>query len=91
MAREKQSKIREKFRNWIWQDDERRERLVRKYNDEFNNIRLRSFNGEHLALPGASTVIRLGFHQKAAAWRILQTPNCLLAHVVSAGKLRIDE
>jgi N12 class adenine-specific DNA methylase/adenine-specific DNA methylase len=85
-ARDKQGKIKERFKNWIWQDDERRERLARSYNDEFNNIRLRTFNGDHLALPGASPVITLRPHQRASVWRILQTPNCLLAHVVGAGK-----
>jgi hypothetical protein len=58
----------------------------RKYNDEFNNIRLRTFNGDHLTLPGASPTIQLRPHQRASVWRILQTPNCLLAHVVGAGK-----
>jgi len=85
-ARDKQDKIKERFKTWIWGDDDRRERLVRKYNDEFNNVRLRSFNGDHLALPGASRAIALHPHQRAAVWRILQTPNCLLAHVVGAGK-----
>jgi len=85
-ARDKQEKIKERFKQWVWQDDERRERLARKYNDEFNNVRLRSFNGDHLRLPGASPAIALHPHQRAAVWRILQTPNCLLAHVVGAGK-----
>ena len=85
-ARDKQEKIKERFKTLIWQGDERRERLVRKYNDEFNNIRLRTFNGDHLTLPGASPVITLRPHQRAAVWRILQSPNCLLAHVVGAGK-----
>jgi N12 class adenine-specific DNA methylase len=85
-AREKQEKIKERFKEWIWQDDERRERLVKKYNQEFNCIRLRVFNGEHLTLPGASQIITLHPHQKAGVWRILQTPNTLLGHVVGAGK-----
>jgi N12 class adenine-specific DNA methylase len=85
-ARDKQEKIKERFKEWVWQDDERRERLARKYNDEFNNVRLRSFSGDHLHLPGASPAITLHPHQRAAVWRILQTPNCLLAHVVGAGK-----
>lgn len=85
-AREKQQKIKDRFREWIWQDDERRERLVRKYNDEFNNVRLRAFSGEHLTLPGASQIVQLHHHQKAGVWRILQTPNALLGHVVGAGK-----
>ena len=85
-AREKQQQIKERFTHWIWQDDERRERLVRQYNEEFNNIRIRTFNGNHLTLPGASPAYRSGPHQKAAVWRILQTSNTLLAHVVGAGK-----
>ncbi len=85
-ARDKQEKIKERFKEWIWQDDERRERLARKYNDEFNCIRLRTFSGEHLTLPGASPSVVLRPHQKASVWRILQTPNTLLAHVVGAGK-----
>jgi N12 class adenine-specific DNA methylase len=85
-AREKQQQIKERFTQWIWTEDSRRERLVRKYNDEFNNIRIRTFNGEHLTLPGASPNISLRPHQKTAVWRILQTPNTLLAHVVGAGK-----
>ncbi len=85
-AREKQQQIKERFTQWIWQDDERRERLVRQYNEEFNNIRIRTFSGEHLTLPGASPAICLRPHQKAAIWRILQTSNTLLGHVVGAGK-----
>ena len=85
-ARDKQEKIKERFKAWIWQDDERRERLARLYNDEFNSVRLRTFSGAHLTLPGASPAIMLHPHQKAGVWRILQTPNCLLAHVVGSGK-----
>ena len=85
-AREKQERIKERFKEWVWQDDERRERLCRLYNDQFNHSRVRTFNGDHLTLPGASQAIELRFHQKAGVWRILQTPNTLLAHVVGAGK-----
>jgi N12 class adenine-specific DNA methylase/predicted O-methyltransferase YrrM len=85
-AREKQERIKDRFKEWIWQDDERRERLVSKYNQEFNCIRLRVFSGEHLTLPGASQIITLRPHQKAGVWRILQTSNTLLGHVVGAGK-----
>ncbi|MCU0982632.1 MAG: helicase, partial [Pirellulaceae bacterium] len=85
-AREKQERIKERFKEWIWSDDERRERLCRLYNDTFNHTRLRTFSGEHLTLPGASQTITLQSHQKAGVWRILQTPNTLLAHVVGAGK-----
>ncbi|HUA64281.1 MAG TPA: methyltransferase domain-containing protein, partial [Alphaproteobacteria bacterium] len=85
-ARDKQERIKEKFKEWVWTDDERRERLVRLYNDTFNHTRLRTFNGEHLTLPGASSAVQLQLHQKSGVWRILQTPNTLLGHVVGAGK-----
>ena len=85
-ARDKQEKLKERFQSWLWEDDDRRERLVRKYNDEFNHTRLRTFNGDHLTLPGASPAILLRAHQKAGVWRIPQTPNCLLAQVVGSGK-----
>jgi len=85
-AREKQERIKEKFKEWVWSDDGRREQLVRLYNDTFNHTRLRTFNGEHLTLPGASSAVELHGHQKAGVWRILQTPNTLLGHVVGAGK-----
>ncbi len=85
-AREKQHKLKERFQSWVWENDQRRERLCRIYNDQFNNLRLRTFNGDHLVLPGASSAVTLQPHQKAAVWRILQTPNTLLAHVVGAGK-----
>ena len=85
-AREKQERIKEQFKEWVWSDDSRRERLCRLYNDTFNHTRLRTFNGDHLTLPGASQAVQLHKHQKAGVWRILQTPNTLLAHVVGAGK-----
>jgi N12 class adenine-specific DNA methylase len=85
-ARDKLEKIKERFKAWIWEDDERRERLCRKYNDEFNNVRLRVFNGSHLTLPSSSQQIALRPHQKNAVWRIVQSDNTLLAHVVGAGK-----
>ncbi len=85
-AREKQQRIKERFPQWLWQNDDRRERLVKQYNEEFNNIRIRTFSGDHLTLPGASPLITLRSHQKSAVWRILQSPNTLLAHVVGAGK-----
>lgn len=85
-AREKQERIKERFKEWIWSDDARRERLCHLYNETFNHSRVRTFNGNHLTLPGASGAITLQSHQKAGVWRILQTPNTLLAHVVGAGK-----
>ncbi len=85
-AREKQERIKERFKEWIWSDDSRRDRLCRFYNNTFNHTRLRTFNGDHLTLPGASQAVQLHRHQKAGVWRILQTQNTLLAHVVGAGK-----
>jgi N12 class adenine-specific DNA methylase len=85
-ARDKLEKIKERFKTWVWEDDERRERLCRKYNDEFNSVRLRVFNGSHLTLPGSSESVTLRPHQKNAVWRIIQSDNTLLAHVVGAGK-----
>ena len=85
-AREKQERIKERFAKWIWSDDGRRERLCRLYNDTFNHSRVRTFNGEHLTLPGASAAVQLQGHQKSGVWRTLQTPNVLLGHVVGAGK-----
>jgi N12 class adenine-specific DNA methylase len=85
-ARDRLEKIKEQFKTWIWEDDERRERLCRKYNDEFNSVRLRVFNGSHLTLPSSSQQITLHAHQKNAVWRIVQSDNTLLAHVVGAGK-----
>jgi N12 class adenine-specific DNA methylase len=85
-AREKQQKIKDRFAEWVWQQDERRERLTAFYNREYNHTRLRVFSGEHLTLPGASPTITLRPHQKAGVWRVLQSPNTLLAHVVGAGK-----
>lgn len=85
-ARDKLEKIKERFKTWIWEDDSRRERLCRKYNDEFNSVRLRVFNGSHLTLPSSSQQVTLRPHQKNAVWRIVQSDNTLLAHVVGAGK-----
>ena len=85
-ARDRLEKIKERFKTWIWGDDDRRERLCRKYNDEFNSVRLRVFNGSHLTLPSSSEQITLHAHQKNAVWRIVQSDNTLLAHVVGAGK-----
>lgn len=85
-AREKQQQIKEAFKSWIFEDQERRERLVAKYNKEFNNIRLRMYDGSHLTLPGMSPDIKLDVHQKNAVSRIIYGGNTLLGHVVGAGK-----
>lgn len=89
-AREKQQQIKDRFRTWVWEEPERSARLARDYNDRFNNLRLRVFDGAHLTLPGmAREHLRggdLAKHQKDAVWRILQTGSTLMAHVVGAGK-----
>jgi N12 class adenine-specific DNA methylase len=89
-AREKQQQLKDRFREWIWEDDARAARLARDYNDRFNNLRLRSFDGSHLQLPGMNReYLRdgdLSRHQKDAVWRIVQSGSTLLAHVVGAGK-----
>ncbi len=89
-AREKQQQLKDRFREWVWEDDARAARLARDYNDRFNNLRLRSFDGSHLQLPGMNReYLRdgdLSRHQKDAVWRIVQSGSTLLAHVVGAGK-----
>lgn len=85
-ARAKQEEIKMEFSKWIFRDAERGERLAKIYNEKYNATRLRSYDGSHLTLPGASPLIQLRPHQKNAIWRILQEGNTLLAHVVGAGK-----
>jgi N12 class adenine-specific DNA methylase/adenine-specific DNA methylase len=85
-AREKQKLIKEKFREWIFGDPERTERLVRIYNDTYNNLRPRLFDGSHLDFSGMNQTIDLRPHQKNAIWRAMSSGNTLLAHTVGAGK-----
>ncbi len=85
-AREKQKVIENKFGDWLFKDPERRERLVRKYNDVYNNIRLRQYDGSHLTFPGMNPEITMQPHQSNAVSRILSSGNTLLAHCVGAGK-----
>ncbi|MFM7318743.1 MAG: DEAD/DEAH box helicase family protein, partial [bacterium] len=85
-AREKQKLIKEKFRAWVFADPDRTERLVRIYNDTYNNLRPRLFDGSHLDFPGMNSTIKLNDHQKSAVWRCMSSGNTLLAHVVGAGK-----
>jgi N12 class adenine-specific DNA methylase len=85
-AREKQKLIKERFRSWVFSDPERTERLVRIYNDNFNNLRHRLFDGSHLDFPGMNQTIHLRPHQEDAVWRGMSSGNTLLAHVVGAGK-----
>ena len=85
-AREKQKLIKEKFRSWVFTDPDRTERLVRLYNDTYNNLRPRLFDGSHLDFPGMNQTITLRPHQKDAVWRGMSSGNTLLAHAVGAGK-----
>jgi len=85
-AREKQKLIKERFRSWVFTDPERTERLVRVYNDTYNNLRPRLFDGSHLDFTGMNQTISLRPHQKDAVWRGMSSGNTLLAHVVGAGK-----
>jgi N12 class adenine-specific DNA methylase/adenine-specific DNA methylase len=85
-AREKQKIIEKKFEDWVFSDPERRTRLVRKYNDVYNNIRLRQYDGSHLTFPGMTPEITLRTHQKNGAYRAISSGNTLYAHCVGAGK-----
>ena len=85
-AKEKLTKIKTAFQTWIWSDPDRTDRLARTYNDRFNNIAPRSFNGDHLQLPGASGAFSLYGHQKRGIWRIISAGATYLAHAVGAGK-----
>ena len=86
LAREKQNLIKEKFREWIFADPVRRKKYVDYYNETFNNIRLREYDGSVLSFPGMNPEIELRPHQKNAVARILLGGNTLLAHCVGAGK-----
>ena len=85
-AKEKQKLIKDRFRNWVFSDPDRTERLVRIYNDTYNNLRPRLFDGSHLEFPGLNQTIELRQHQKDAIWRAMSSGNTLLAHTVGAGK-----
>ncbi|MBY2918444.1 DEAD/DEAH box helicase family protein [Rhizobium leguminosarum] len=85
-AKEKLAKIKMAFQSWIWSDADRTDRLARVYNDTFNNIAPRAFNGDHLQLPGASGAFSLYGHQKRGIWRIISAGATYLAHAVGAGK-----
>jgi N12 class adenine-specific DNA methylase/predicted RNA methylase len=85
-ARDKQKQIKERFRAWVFADPDRTERLVRLYNDTYNNLRPRLFDGSHLEFPGMNRTITLDPHQKDAVWRGMSSGNTLLAHCVGAGK-----
>ena len=86
LAREKQNQMKEAFKSWIFKDQERRQKYVDYYNETFNNIRLREYDGSHLTFPGMNPEIKLRDHQKNAIARVLLGGNTLLAHCVGAGK-----
>lgn len=78
--------IRREFSDWLWSNKEREKRLVRYYNDNFNNSVNREYDGSHLTFPGMNGKIHLKPHQKNVVWRMLQGMNTLIAHCVGAGK-----
>lgn len=82
----KQESIRQKFSDWLWSDYERREYLVRKYNDTMNNIVQREYDGSKIQFSGMNPNVTLMPHQKNAVARVIRSGNTLLAHVVGAGK-----
>ena len=86
LAREKQNQMKERFKEWIFAEPERRQKYVEYYNETFNNIRLREYDGSHLTFPGMNPDIHLKPHQKNAVARVLLGGNTLLAHCVGAGK-----
>ena len=86
LAQQKQDSIKEAFKNWIWKDYDRRDKLTKKYNELFNSTRPREYNGDHLEFPNMNSEITLRKHQKDAIAHILYGGNTLLAHVVGAGK-----
>jgi N12 class adenine-specific DNA methylase len=85
-AKDKLAKIKAAFETWVWRDVERADRLARIYNDRFNNLVPRHFDGSHLTIPGASSVISFYGHQKRAIWRIVAAGTTYVAHAVGAGK-----
>ena len=86
LAAQKQQAIREAFKDWIWKDPERRQTLVRQYNEEMNSTRPREYDGSHITFGGMNPAITLREHQKSAIAHVLYGGNTLLAHEVGAGK-----
>ena len=86
IAQQKQEAIKAAFDNWIWKDPERRNTLVKMYNEKFNSIRTREYDGSHITFNGMNPEIQLRPHQKNAVARIMYGGNALLGHVVGAGK-----
>ena len=86
IAQAKQDKIKQVFQDWIWQDQDRRERLTRIYNEKFNSVIPREYDGSHITFDGINPEITLRPHQVNAIARVLYGGNTLLAHEVGAGK-----
>ena len=86
LAQQKQQAIKDAFRDWVWKDPDRREALVKKYNELFNSIRPREYDGQHITFSGMNPEITLREHQRNAIAHTLYGGNTLLAHVVGAGK-----
>lgn len=86
IAQSKQEMIKQEFQDWIWSDPERRERLCKSYNEKFNSVRPREYDGSHIIFNGINPEIELREHQKNAVAHILYGGNTLLAHAVGAGK-----
>src|SRR5947207_15099570 len=88
-AQEKAEALQRRFVEWLWSDTDRAERLARFYNETFNAVRPREYDGSHLTLPGSNPAFTLRPHQRAAVWRILQEPAVGLFHEVGAGKTTV--
>ncbi|MDR1397141.1 MAG: hypothetical protein LBJ14_05365 [Desulfarculales bacterium] len=85
-ANQKADEVRQAFQDWLWRDEQRRDRLAKLYNQQFNTHIPRKYDGSHLTLPGSSLAVSLRPHQKAAIWRGIQDGTALFDHVVGAGK-----
>jgi len=86
LAQQKQQAIKDAFRDWIWADPDRRQTLVQEYNERFNSVRPREYDGSHITFGGINPAITLREHQNNAIARVLYGGNTLLAHEVGAGK-----
>ena len=86
LAAQKQQAIRDAFKDWIWKDPDRRQALVRQYNEEMNSTRPREYDGSHIVFGGMNPSITLREHQKSAIAHVMYGGNTLLAHEVGAGK-----
>ncbi|HEX8691440.1 MAG TPA: hypothetical protein VF746_03270 [Longimicrobium sp.] len=85
-AQEKAQQIADEFTRWAWADPDRADYLVRRYNECFNDVRLRDYDGSHMTFPGLSSALVPDPHQKNVAWQIVSHGNAGMAHVVGAGK-----